>query len=266
MTADSETHFSTSLQPPVLTFNPGGASRFVVLCDHASNRIPDAYGTLGLSAQERIMHIAWDPGSLAVSKALADLLDAPLVQSTFSRLVIDPNRAPDADDLIPALSETTAIPGNADIEDADRAERIATYHAPYHAAIADLLDARAASGLESVIVAVHSFTPVFKGVERPWHAGLIHGDDEAFSQALFSALQTDHPDLNIGWNEPYRAAQGIYHTVSEHADRRGLPGTMVEIRHDEILEPAGATRWARRIARSLDGAVSAQAPSRIRSA
>jgi len=248
---DVHTEFAASLRPPALSFNRAGASRFVIVCDHASNHIPVGYGTLGLTAIERLMHIAWDPGALAVSKRLADMLDAPLVQSTTSRLLVDPNRDHDARDLIPAISEATPIPVNAHVSAADRAARIARFHTPYHQAITELLDARAAQGIESILVAMHSFTPVYHGEQRPWPVGLIHGGDETFTRTLFDALKADAPDMNVGWNEPYAARQGIYYTMDKHADQRGLHGTMVEIRHDEILEPLGVNRWAERMARCL---------------
>ncbi len=246
-----DTHFAASLRPPAIVFNPMGRSRFLIVCDHASNHMPAAYDALGLSAIERLMHIAWDPGALAVSKRLSALLDAPLVQSTNSRLLVDPNRGHDAEDLIPEISEATPIPGNAAVSAEERAARIAKFHTPYHKAIAALLDARTARGIESILVAMHSFTPVYHGAQRPWPVGLIHGADTGFTEALFDALKADAPEMNVGWNEPYAARQGIYYTMDLHADQRGLHGTMVEIRHDEILTPAGVTDWTERMARCL---------------
>jgi len=240
--------------PPVLTVNPGGRSDFVLVCDHASNRIPEPYGDLGLSRLQRLMHIAWDPGALAVSLILADLLDAPLVQSTVSRLVTDCNRAADAIDLCPKVSERTVIPGNAAISADDRAHRIAAYHAPFHEAIDALLSARAAAGRPAILVTVHSFTPVYKDVPRPWPIGLIHGVDTTFTAALRDALAADDPALNIGWNEPYSALNGVTYTLEHHGDDRGLAATMIEIRNNEILEPAGVALWAARLARCLTDA------------
>lgn len=258
--SDGASCFAASLQPPVLSVNRTGTSRFVILCDHASNRMPDPYGTLGLSARERLMHVAWDPGALGVSKMLAEILDAPLVHSTVSRLVIDPNRAHDAPGLIPAQSEHVIIPANENIGTAERTRRIKAFHTPYHQAISDLLDERESRGIESVVVAMHSFTPVYNDVPRPWPVGVIHGGDEAFTRALHDVLEDDAPDMNVGWNEPYVATQGIYYTVGTHADQRGLHGTMVEIRNDEILEQPGVTRWAHRMALCLEEAIATLVP------
>lgn len=243
-----------SVIPPVLVFNAAGRAPFVLACDHASNRFPDRYGDLGLTAHQRLMHVAWDPGALAVALQLSELLDAPLIASTVSRLVIDCNRDHDASDLIPTVSERTDIPGNQGIGDTERAERIGAFHAPFHAALETVLDARRAAGTETLLVTVHSFTPVYKDVRRPWPIGLIHGRDERFTAALRDALARDDAGLNIGWNEPYSALNGVTYTLEHHGDGRGLEATMIEIRHDEILEPEGVRRWAARLARCLTAA------------
>lgn len=231
--------------------NAGGRSPFVLVCDHASHFIPAAYGDMGLTATERLSHIAWDPGALAVSQQLSALLDAPLVASRISRLVIDANRADDSPGLIWTLSEATRIAANENLPANERRHRIDAYHRPYHAAIEDLLDRRQRAGMESVLVCVHSFTPVFLGKARPWEIGVIHGRDERLTRALQVALAADDPSLTIGWNEPYSALTGVTYTLEHHGDERGLDATMIEIRHDEILEPQGVTRWAALLARCL---------------
>jgi predicted N-formylglutamate amidohydrolase len=241
-------------QKPVLVTNARGASPFVILCDHASNRIPERYGDLGLTATERLSHIAWDPGALAVSRELSSLLDAPLVESTVSRLIIDCNRALDAPDLIWTLSERTRIAANEDLSAEERDFRIASYHRPYHGAIDVLLEARRHAGRETVVVCLHSFTPVYHGKPRPWPIGLIHGRDQRFTGRLRDALAAERPDLNIGWNEPYAALNGVTLTLEKHGDGRGLEATMIEIRNDEILAPDGVSEWAHLLARCLERA------------
>jgi predicted N-formylglutamate amidohydrolase len=250
----SNARHPASQLPPVLTINSQGRSPFVLVCDHASNRIPSPYGDLGLKPHQRLTHIAWDPGALAVSLQLADLLDAPLVQSTVSRLVIDCNRGPQAVDLIPVMSERTEIRANIGIPDSERARRLAAFHAPFHRAVDAVLDRRLEAGQEAILVCIHSFTPTYKDVPRPWPVGLIPGSDESLTRALFAALKQDGPELNIGWNEPYAARKEVTYTVEEHGDRRGLPTTMIEIRHDEILEPAGVALWSARLGRALEAA------------
>lgn len=240
--------------PAVLTVNGDGSSHFVLVCDHASNRIPEDYGTLGLTPVQRLMHIAWDPGALAVALELSTLLDAPLIHSTVCRLVIDCNRATDKHDLIPVVSERTDIVANAGIGDGERQKRIAHFHAPFHAAIEGMLNTRKAAGRETILVTVHSFTPTYKGVPRPWPVGLIHATDPTFTDGLREALLEEDPYLNVGWNEPYSAMNGVTYTLEHHGDRRGLDATMIEIRHYEILEPAGVTHWASRLARCLETA------------
>jgi len=240
--------------PPALTINGEGTSPFVLVCDHASNRIPDEYGDLGLSAIDRLRHIAWDPGALAVSLLLVELLDAPLVHSTVSRLVIDCNRTHQAPDLIPIISESTEIPGNRDLGGNERARRIADFHDPFHASIEAVLNRRAAAGEETILIAMHSFTPSYKGVARPWPIGLIHGIDTGYTEAVFEALKAEDRELNVGWNEPYAALNGVTYTLEHHGDERGLRSTMIELRNDEILDAAGVARWAGLLARSFETA------------
>ncbi|KRA96767.1 hypothetical protein ASD83_16990 [Devosia sp. Root685] len=249
-------------QKSVLVTNARGASPFVILCDHASNRIPERYGDLGLSATERLSHIAWDPGALAVSRVLSDLLDAPLVESTVSRLIIDCNRAIDAPDLIWTLSERTRIAANENISPEERDYRIDRFHRPFHGAIDVLLEARRHAGVETFVVCMHSFTPVFLGKKRPWPIGVIHGRDERFTAAFRDAMAAERPELNIGWNEPYAALNGVTLTLEKHGDGRGLEATMIEIRNDEILSPEGVGQWAGLVARSLQHAREARRQAR----
>lgn len=238
----------------VTVTNARGASPFVIVCDHASNHIPHDYGDLGLTPIERLSHIAWDPGALAVSRALSDALDAPLVASNISRLIIDPNRDLDAPDLIWTLSEATRIPGNENLSPEERQHRIERYHRPYHAAIEGVLEMRRHAGRESVLVCMHSFTPVYHGIARPWPIGVLHGRDTGFTAALRDALAAAAPDLNIGWNQPYAALSGVTLTLEKHGDGRGLEATMIELRNDEILSSEGVEYWSGLLARSLEEA------------
>ena len=241
-------------QKSVLVSNARGQSPFVIVCDHASNRIPAKYGDMGLSATERVSHIAWDPGALAVSHALSDALDAPLVQSTVSRLIIDCNRDLDAPDLIWTLSEATRIAANENLDEQERQYRIDRFHRPYHASIETLLEARRHAGQETILICMHSFTPVYHGAARPWPIGLIHGADPRYTRAVYDALAAEEPGLDIGWNQPYAALNGVTLTLEKHGDGHGLDATMIEIRNDEILEPAGVALWASRLARCLETA------------
>jgi predicted N-formylglutamate amidohydrolase len=247
-------HRQARVLPPATTINANGRSPFVLACDHASNRIPVEYGDLGMTLSQRLMHIAWDPGALAVAHQLVDLLDAPLVHSNISRLIIDANRDVDAPDLIPALSERTEIAANRDLDPAERTHRIVAFHTPFHEALKELLDRRWQAGQQTILVTIHSFTPVYKDVPRPWPIGLIHGRDNRYTRALFDALVGEDGNINVGWNEPYAALNGVTYTLEHHGDGRGLNATMIEIRNDEISEPAGVQSWAARLARCLETA------------
>lgn len=235
---------------PVLVSRREGRSNFVVVCDHASNFVPAAYASLGLSAAELGRHIAWDPGAVEVARILSALLDAPLVESRMSRLVVDCNRAPDAPDLIAGSSETTAIPGNAAVSAEERRRRVALAHAPYHAALDELVDQRLAAGQRVMLVSIHSYTPVYCGVARPWHVGVVHDEDERLSAPLLAALHAV-PGLVVGDNQPYSPADRVYYTLERHGRARGLPCVMIEIRNDLISGTAGQHLWGERLAAIL---------------
>ena len=223
-----------------------GRSPLVIVCDHASNAIPEEYGTLGLDVAELKRHIAWDPGALPVAERMAAALDAVLVQSCVSRLVIDCNRPLDAPDLIPAVSEMTEIPGNRNVGSDERARRIALAHAPFHDAIDAVVAERLQAGQPTQIVSIHSFNPVYKNVRRPWHIGIIHDDDRRLAEPLIDALHA--MNVVVGVNEPYSPADRVYYTLERHARSRGLPCAMIEIRNDEIKNIEQQKEWAVRLA------------------
>jgi len=218
----------------------------ILLCDHASNALPPRYGDLGLVAGEFQRHIAYDPGAAAVTRGLAARLGVPAVLSTFSRLLIDPNRGADDPTLIMRLSDGAIVPGNARVDEAERARRTQRYYAPYHAAIERTIEQGLASGKVPALFSVHSFTPVWKGVPRPWQAGVLWDLDPRLAVPLIEALRGD-ATLTVGDNEPYAGAlrgDTMYH----HATERGLANALIEIRQDLIADDAGVTAWVDRLA------------------
>lgn len=237
---------------PARITNPEGLSPFVLIGDHAGRLIPQALADLGLPEKERARHIGWDIGVAALGERLSAALGAPFVEQRYSRLVVDCNRGPDAPDAIPAISDGTSIPGNQDLTDADRAARFAAIHEPYHQAIADLLGKRRAADRETILVALHSFTPVMRGHTRPWHAGLLHHlGDTSLVAPMLAALSRD-PELVVGDNEPY-AMDGIDYTVPRHA-YPDLPYLEMEVRQDLLADDAGVALWAGRLAGALASA------------
>lgn len=240
--------------PPYAVLNPDGTSPYLLLCEHASNRIPRALGDLGLPEAERRRHIAWDIGVSALSQHLSRTLDAPLFMTNYSRLVIDCNRPLHVSSAIPEVSETTEIPGNRDLTDAERQQRIDTLFAPYAEAVARRLDRMQAAGKRPIVVGIHSFTPVYFGRQRPWHAGILYGKATDFGRTLIGGLQTDTA-LTIGDNEPYNIHPDEDYTVPVHADARGLAGALIEVRHDLIDTLAGVQEWGERLTRCLAGAL-----------
>ncbi len=227
--------------------NPEGSGSFVILCDHASNRIPPEFGSFAFDPALLATHIAWDPGALGVARRLAAALDAPLIWPDASRILIDCNRAHDAASLIVVDTERGTVAANRGLSGRERAQRIDRIHVPFHDAIDACLARRAAAGLGTALVAVHSFTPVFFGRQRPWEVGIVFGEDRRLADLLIRGLKTD-PGLSVGVNEPYSPADDVYYTVERHSRPGRLPAAMIEIRNDEIGDEAGQHRWADRLA------------------
>ena len=225
-------------------------NRLLLLCDHASNHVPPVYGSLGLAASQFERHIAYDIGTRDLTLRLAARLGGAAVLSTFSRLLIDPNRGFDDPTLIMKLSDGAVVPGNRIIEMAERQLRIDTYHAPYHGAISAAIDAMLADGLIPLIVSLHSFTPVWKGWPRPWHVGILWDRDEATARAMMAGFAAQG-DLVVGDNEPYHGAlEGD--TMDTHGNGRNLPHGLIEIRQDLIAAKSGVDEWVERVARVVE--------------
>lgn len=250
---------------PVAVDNGEGAGPFVLVCDHASCFVPAEYAGLGLADADRERHIGWDIGALGLSRALSRRLDAPLVHATLSRLLLDVNRSPDAHDAIVASSEDIVIPGNRALSADERERRRHWIYEPYHAALDAVVAARCAGGHAVAVIAVHSFTPVYRGVARPWRVGVLSQRDRRMADALLDALRAD-PTLRvadaadddaIGDNQPYAPTDGVYHTLERHAEARGLPCAMLEIRNDLIRDGPGQEAWADRLAPLLRRALQA---------
>lgn len=233
----------------VESVNESGQSCFVLTCEHASNYIPSRYEGLGLSDADLLRHIAWDIGAGNVARELASLLDAPLFLSGYSRLLIDCNRPIGSQTSIPEISETTIIPGNVGISASEATYRAETFYWPFQNAISAHLDRREAAGKPTVIIGIHSFTPIFKGFGRPWHAGILFRKSGRFAKALLEAL--DEPGLVTAANEPYTIDDDSDYTVPVHGEKRGHDAVLVEIRQDLIAHPSGAHEWAKRLAKAL---------------
>jgi predicted N-formylglutamate amidohydrolase len=223
---------------------------FLVVCDHASNRVPSRLGTLGVCDAERQRHIAWDIGAAGVARRLAAQLGAFAILQNYSRLVIDCNRDPAVPTSIAPISELTEIPGNLALTPDARQARVQAIFRPYHDRIAAELDRRRDAGIPTVLVSVHSFTPVYKGEARPWQVGLLYNRDPRVAR-LMMALLAEEGGLTIGDNQPYSVSDETDYTIPVHGERRGLPYAEIEIRQDLIAGDAGQDAWAARLARIL---------------
>lgn len=235
----------------VTVVNPDGQAPFVLVCEHASNHIPEWLQGLGLDAEARESHVAWDPGAMAVARHMAQVLDAPLVASAVSRLVYDCNRPPDAPGAMPARSEVFDIPGNADLDQAARDTRTALYYDPFRKTLADTI----ARSTQPVIVTVHSFTPVYFGQTRAVEVGVLHDTDSRLADAMLDCA-AGHCSAVTRRNEPYGVADGVTHTLRAHALPQGHLNVMLEIRNDLVAVPAQQQAMAEMLAAWLIAALS----------
>jgi predicted N-formylglutamate amidohydrolase len=236
--------------PPVQEFNAEGRSPYLLTCDHYGRLIPRLLGDLGLPESELKRHIGWDIGIAGVAEALSKHLDAHLVVQRYSRLVIDCNRPPHVASSIPRISEATTIPGNEGLSHEAAAVRRAQIFDPYHRRIAEIIDQRSLAGRPTVVIALHSFTPVYAGIARPWHIGTLYHRDTHLPPLLLELLRAEG-DLVVGDNEPYAVSDETDYTIPVHGEARGLMNTGIEIRQDLISDPAGEKTWAERLARIL---------------
>jgi predicted N-formylglutamate amidohydrolase len=235
---------------PVFEQNEAGRSPFLLTGDHYGRLIPKRLGDLGLGESELKRHIAWDIGIAGVAEQLSDHLGAHLIAQRYSRLVIDCNRPPHVASSIPLISEATTIPGNEGLSrDAAEIRRREIFD-PYHGAIAAAIDRRRNSGLPTVLVGLHSFTPVYAGIKRPWHIGALYHRDTTLPPLLLKALRSE-ADLVVGDNEPYAVSDETDYTIPVHGEAGGLINTGIEIRQDLIADQAGERQWAERLARVL---------------
>ncbi|MBB4396723.1 N-formylglutamate amidohydrolase [Bradyrhizobium sp. ERR14] len=235
---------------PVHEVNAEGTSPFLLTSDHYGRVLPRALGDLGIAESELVRHIGWDIGIAGVAERLARLLGAHLIAQRYSRLVIDCNRPPSAASSIPVISEATAIPRNEGISDGEREARRREIFEPYHDRIDAAIDARLHDKRPTVLVSLHSFTPVYAGVARPWHIAALYNRDTVLPQLLLKHLRAEG-DLVVGDNEPYAVSDLTDYTIPVHGEGRGLVNTGIEIRQDLITDHTGQQQWAERLARIL---------------
>lgn len=244
-----KTH-SADWPSPVEVLNETGGSDIILLCEHASNHIPAEFDALGLNDTDTKRHIAWDIGAAEVTRRLAAALDAPAFLSSYSRLLIDLNRPLNSASSIPLRSENTDIPGNADLTLEERARRAALIFTPFHDRVAAHILEREKAGRATRIVAMHSFTPVFFGKPRPWHAGILYDKSVAFGQSVIAGLRIDAA-LNVDGNVPYVISRDEDYAIPIHGQDRGHDAILIEVRQDLISAVVGIEEWAGRLTNAL---------------
>jgi len=229
-------------------------SAFLLTCDHAGRKIPHKLASLRLSEHELSTHVAWDLGVAELGRRLSARLDAFLIMHNYSRLVIDANRPPSAPDSIPTLSERTRIAANEGLSSSDARKRFEEVFQPYHQRIRAELDARSARACPSVLVALHSFTPVYLDAGRRWHAGVLYGRDPRLGRLVRDGLRRDG-ELIVGDNQPYAVSDASDYTIIVHGEQRGIPHVELEIRQDLLASASDVQRWAERLGDVLEAAL-----------
>ncbi len=236
--------------PPFTVVNPEADSNVLLVCDHGGVAVPAALKGLGLDRAFLARHIAQDIGAADVTRLLSTRLDAPAIFFSYSRLVVDPNRRPDDPTVIREISDGIVIPGNRSLDAAHRDERHNLLHRPYHRALAEMLDRVEARGVTPAVISVHSFTPIMKGYERPWHVGILTNVDRRMGDALITIL-SENCDVCIGDNVPYSGMSPYGFTIETQAVPKGFPNVLLEIRQDLIDTRHGAEEWADRLGAAL---------------
>lgn len=225
---------------PVEMINPDSSYPVLLVCEHAGQAIPQKLGNLGLSDEDLQRHIAWDIGAASVTRKLADMLGTPALLQRYSRLVIDCNRPPAAPDSSPAVSDHIPVPGNQDLSEEERRQRVREIFSPFNRAVAQALD----SGTIQIVLSIHSYTPYLNGEHRPWTMGLLFRQDRKTSELLRDYVMLHHSNIHIGMNQPYQIEDASDWFVPHHGEARGLPHSLIEIRNNEIADEAGQDKWA----------------------
>ena len=242
--------------PPFRWHRAQGRRPWLIVCDHAGRAFPAALGSLGLPPEATVRHIAWDIGAADLACALADRLDAPALLANYSRLVVDCNRRLEDPTAFTLNGDGHRVPGNEGLTPLDRSRRTAACYTPYHDAIAGHLGALRGRGGAPLLLAVHSFTPVYRATARPWHVGVLWDTDDRIATPLLARLRRE-AGLVVGDNEPYSGRYPADYTVWQHAGRDGHPVICLEIRQDLLLTRQGVAEWADRLAAALLAVVGA---------
>lgn len=236
--------------PPYQIVNQEGSAPVLLVCDHADYRMPKSVNGLGLKYALERQHIAWDIGAAAVTHRLSEMIDAPAAFTTYSRLVIDPNRPLTHPAAFPHVSDGIVVPGNENLSDKERRARADALYWPYHRAIQRELAAFADRGVQPWVLSIHTCTPVFMGFSRPWHIGVIWNEDDRLPRPLIEHLRRDESIL-VGDNKPYSGRSKNSFTLNYHAEPAGLPHAGIEIRQDLLADAEGVEAYARRLADAM---------------
>lgn len=229
---------------PIDFFNPEGDADVLLVCEHAGQKVPEKLFGLQLSNSDMDKHIGWDIGAAAVTRKMAQLLNAPAILQRYSRLVVDCNRPPEAPDAMPEVADNVPIPGNENLTAAARQQRIDEIFWPFHHAVEDAI----CSKRFRLVLSIHSFTPQLGDETRPWPLAFLYRGDAATPTALASYVHESQPALAIGMNEPYQIDDESDWFVPQHGETNKIPHSLIEIRNDQIEDENGQQVWAAQLA------------------
>jgi len=252
-TSTSQTPLLGENDPPVYNIvNPDSESPLLLVCEHAGQAIPEKLQDLGLSQQELSLHIAWDIGASALCHQIANSLGCCAILQNYSRLVIDCNRPPQANDAMPSVSDGVTIPGNSALSDEMKTERVSSIFEPFQASVSNILEIKNIR----YALSIHSFTPKFQGQSRPWDIGFLFRSDNKSSQQLAAFIHVENPGLNIGMNEPYKIDDTSDWFVPRHCEPRRIAHSLIEVRNDHLIDQAGQQEWAKKLSSAINDWIS----------
>ncbi len=214
-----------------------------VTCEHASEAFPPPTVLPDADAWLAGTHWAYDLGAEAIVRDLAAALDAPAVLAAFSRLVCDPNRDEHEPTLFRDVAEGRPVTLNVGLDADERERRLALYHRPFHAAV----DAALKESEATILLSIHTFTPVYEGNERAMQIGVLFDEEEPLAEDVARVLR--EAGFIVAMNEPYSGRDGLIYSAARHAAAHGKRALELEVRQDLAVSEAFRARLVPVLAR-----------------
>jgi predicted N-formylglutamate amidohydrolase len=228
-------------------------------CEHGGHRIPAEHAArFHGAARELESHRGWDAGALDVALALARRLGAPLRYVTWSRLLVDANRAPSNPRIWSRVTRA--------LEPEVKQRVLERYWQPHRNAVEADIAAAIARRQRVVHVAVHSFVPTLAGETRNADIGLLYDSKRRGETELCKRWQARlhelDPTLRVRRNYPYRGStDGLTTWLRRLHPQRAYLGIELELNQDSIARPRRrSAALLDRLATSLDALLGDRGP------